>query len=280
LRSPLRGPGQERLLACALSACALLAAALPGDAQEGDARCSPEGAEPVRVVAIDENFDVALSTGAIATIPGLEFEKSDEARRTILAWTSAAETHVRMLGLKPDRWGRRIAAVYTKDAGSVGAPLLAVGERAIESGLALYRPDSEARACRSQLLAAEERARNARTGIWADPNRRPLAGSDAKAIASAPDGFTLVEGRISGIGDASGRVYLNFGKIRSVDLAIVVLKRNIPIFESRGVALQNLVGRRIRVRGLLDRRFGPVMEIADPDALELIADGAAERTKG
>jgi hypothetical protein len=277
LQSFSRGLGSKPLLACAIAAWALVGAATPGGAQESSSGCGPEGAEPVRVVAIDENFDFAMSTGAIATIPGLEFEKSDDARRTVLAWTSEAETHVRMLGPKPDRWGRRLAAIYTRDA---GASLLAVGERAIETGLALYRPDGEARPCRSLFLAAEARAREARKGIWAEPDRRPLAGSDSKAIATAPNGFTLVEGRISGIGDAGGRVYLNFGKIRSVDLAIVILKRNIPIFESRGVALQNLVGRRVRVRGLLDRRFGPVMEIADPDALELIADGATEPTKG
>jgi hypothetical protein len=279
LQPLFQGPGAKPLLACALTAFALIGAAMRGGAQEGGARCGPDGAEPVRVIAIDENFDVAFSTGAIATIPGLEFEKSDEARRTLLAWTSAAETHARILGPKPDRWGRLVADLYTRDAGSA-APLLALGERAIEAGLALYRPDAEARACRSKLLDAERRARESRSGIWSETDRRPLAASDSKAIAAAPNGFTLVEGHISGIGDAGGRIYLNFGKIRSVDLAIVILKRNIPIFESRGVALQNLVGRRVRVRGLLDRRFGPVMEIADPDALELMAEGAAEPTKG
>jgi hypothetical protein len=35
----------------------------------------------------------------------------------------------------------------------------------------------------------------------------------------------------------------------------------------------SLIGRDLRIRGLLDMRFGPQIEIASPDAIELIAGG-------
>lgn len=83
------------------------------------------------------------------------------------------------------------------------------------------------------------------------------------------------EGRKGG-----GRVYLNAGKVRTVDLAIVILRPNIQSIEARGVELLKLTGRRIRARGLLDRRFGPQIEIATPDVLEIVGQAAESGARG
>jgi hypothetical protein len=40
--------------------------------------------------------------------------------------------------------------------------------------------------------------------------------------------------------------------------------------EKAGIKPRDLVGRRLRARGLLDATFGPQMEISDPDGLELL----------
>ncbi len=42
------------------------------------------------------------------------------------------------------------------------------------------------------------------------------------------------------------------------------------LFEQAAMKFNSLVGRSLRVRGLLDTRFGPQIEIVSPDEIELI----------
>ena len=93
---------------------------------------------------------------------------------------------------------------------------------------------------------------------------------DHAAVADAPPDFLIVEGTVSSVGATRGRIYLNLGKMRTADLAIVIVGRDIPAFEAQGIELRRLAGRRVRARGLIDRRFGPRMEIGSPDALEIL----------
>ena len=155
---------------------------------------------------------------------------------------------------------------------------------ALESGLARYRPDAATAACRAARLTAEQRGRAAKAGLWGRAGLGMVDPADRKAVAAAPAGMIVVEGVVTKIGEAGGRLYLNFGETRAVDLAITVSRRNISRFDARGLKLRALAGKRLRARGLLDRRFGPQIEVFDPDALELVGDGATEappsRTKG
>jgi hypothetical protein len=45
-------------------------------------------------------------------------------------------------------------------------------------------------------------------------------------------------------------------------------KRSAIGFEKAGIKVRDLVGHRLRVRGLLDKTYGPQMEMSDPDGLE------------
>jgi hypothetical protein len=47
-------------------------------------------------------------------------------------------------------------------------------------------------------------------------------------------------------------------------------KRSASAFEAADIKLPDLIGRRLRARGLLDATFGPQMEVSDPDGLELL----------
>ena len=54
------------------------------------------------------------------------------------------------------------------------------------------------------------------------------------------------------------------------------MKPDVKIFEKNGLSPTALAGHRVRVRGVLDMRFGPQIEIADPEAVEVL-DGAERR---
>jgi hypothetical protein len=59
----------------------------------------------------------------------------------------------------------------------------------------------------------------------------------------------------------------------------VVARKAEPLFARRGIELKALIGRKILVRGVLDDRFGPRIEVADPSMIEP-GDGAKETNRG
>src|SRR5947209_392016 len=147
---------------------------------------------------------------------------------------------------------------------------IALAEAILDAGLARYRPEAAAHPCRDLLLAAEAEARAEKIGLWADPFYAVLPGADRAAFANPPKGMVLVEGVATTLGETASRFYLNFGPRRGSDFAITLPKRGANALEKAGIKVQDLVGKRLRVRGLLDATFGPQLELTDPDQLELI----------
>jgi hypothetical protein len=150
----------------------------------------------------------------------------------------------------------------------VGAEI-GIAEAILDAGLARYRPDAAVHPCRDLLLAAEADARAGKIGLWADPYYAVLPGADRAAFADARSGMVLVEGVAASLGETAVRFYLNFGASRG-DFAITLPKRAANGLEKAGMKVQDLVGKRLRVRGLLDKTFGPQIELSDPDGLERI----------
>ena len=243
--------------------------------------CDSAGAVPAVVAAVDATFDLLLGDGRVATQPGLEFRAPADTA-ILSGWLSGEAVHLKTLSGTTDRWGRVRGRLYVRPLKAPDAPLSDGAVVMLRRGWALYRPDADAHACRPSLLAAEAEAREKRLGLWAEPSAI-VRSDDRPALAAAAPTMIVTEGLVHGVGQARGRVYLNLGKMRTVDLAIVILGRNISAFEAQGLEPRKLVGHRIRVRGLLDRRFGPQIEIATPDALELVeatgADGPAEEAR-
>ncbi|HMN71185.1 MAG TPA: thermonuclease family protein [Rhodoblastus sp.] len=203
----------------------------------------------------------------MATLPGVAADPAAPGYTAFAERLAGAEIRLSSLAAKPDRWGRAPAAAFLGDRPE------SLGEQILEAGLARYLPDPAARPCRDRLLAAEAAARAAKRGLWAMPGAALDAG-DARAILAAPRGLALVEGRILSIGERRGRLYLNFGPRRTTDFTIVISKRNLALFDAARIPVRELAGRRLRARGLVDRGFGPLMEIGTPDALEILDGGA------
>jgi hypothetical protein len=65
-------------------------------------------------------------------------------------------------------------------------------------------------------------------------------------------------------------MYMNFGRTWTQDSSVVVLRRRQRAFAAAGVYPQQLEGRRIRVRGWIEQRRGPIIEAEWPEQIELI----------
>ncbi|HEV2606687.1 MAG TPA: hypothetical protein VGT79_01775, partial [Xanthomonadaceae bacterium] len=170
---------------------------------------------------------------------------------------------------------RRRAGVYIGVDKWSGPAHLPVGAALIDAGLARYEPSAAARPCRSALLAAEAGARASGLGLWADPYYAIIAAADRPSFAEKAGSSVIVEGRITGIASRRPRITLSFGPRQGGDFSVTILPRNSKTFEAAYASLAGLTGHTVRVRGLLDTRFGPQIEISDPDELEAAGDAAA-----
>jgi hypothetical protein len=238
-------------------ACAIAGLAFGG--APNFARACQAPTESARIIAVDARLDMALEDGRIVYLPGLDAPLADEARAALAA--AIGPVVLVFLTGAPDRWGRR--PVRMKTAGGED-----LAERLLRLGHARYRPDALVSACRRALLAAENLAREEKIGLWrAFP---PLAAQNRADIAASPPGLSVIEGAIDSFGEFGPKYYVNLGPVRAVDFSFTFARRNEAIIRLLGDKPQDWKGRKLRVRGLIDRRFGLQMEILSADAIEVL----------
>ena len=137
----------------------------------------------------------------------------------------------------------------------------------LRAGLARVYSFADNRAKVAEMLTLERRARSARRGIWAHPFYRILDHGEAAGRANS---FQLVEGRVLSAAPTRARVFLNFGRNWRTDFTIVVERRHLRAFEARERTLLRLAGKRVRVRGWLKRRNGPMISVSHPEQIEVL----------
>jgi len=68
----------------------------------------------------------------------------------------------------------------------------------------------------------------------------------------------------------SGRAYLNFGRNWRSDFTVTISPDDMKTFRHAGVDPYAYAGKRIRVRGTIDRMNGFEIEVASPEAIEVL----------
>ena len=163
-----------------------------------------------------------------------------------------------------DRYGRVVAFVFPAgSAQSLQESLLAGGQARVSARIG-------GKSCASALLTIENRARAARRGHWADPNFAPLPADDYRRLRAETGKFVLIEGKVLSVRESGATIYVNFGRRFTRDLSLTILRRLRAGFTAAGIEPGTLEGRRIRVRGWLERRRGPILEVAAPEQIEVI----------
>lgn len=156
----------------------------------------------------------------------------------------------------PDRYGRQPVHLAA-DGVWVQGDLMARG---------LVRANPAAgEGCAAELLAVEAAARATRTGLWADP----------AYVVQTPEGvrsgqFQIIEGRVLTVTKKDGRVFLNFGVDWKTDFTITIAPADMRRFRHARLDPMALAGRRVRVRGIVERYHGPEIVLAGPEGLEVL----------
>jgi hypothetical protein len=84
--------------------------------------------------------------------------------------------------------------------------------------------------------------------------------------------FAVVEGKVLSVGQAGATFYVNFGRRWTRDFAATISKRMMPSFEAAGINAKSLENRRIRVRGWVEQRGGPRIELLRVGQIEVVGD--------
>jgi hypothetical protein len=163
----------------------------------------------------------------------------------------------------PDRYGRQPAFAFLDGAEtSVQGLLLAQGEALVSASVAN-------KDCASTLMAAETAARETKRGIWADPAAIKNAESPGD-ILTGIGRFTVVEGKVLSVRQSGATTYLNFGRSWTRGFAVTISRRVNTALEATGFAVKSLENRRIRVRGWVEARGGPRIEVFRVGQVELL----------
>jgi endonuclease YncB( thermonuclease family) len=253
-----------RRAAIPLCAIMLVAAAVgPADA----AGCAFEPQGEGRVAAVVDARSFRLEDGREVRLAGIEpvaGEQTNANRAAALA-AIVAGREVTLSGEDdaPDRYGRQPALVFLAPSGDLVQGLL------LAQGEALVSTTVTDKDCAAVLTAAEAEARQAKRGTWADPAVIKNAESPGDILAGIGR-FTVVEGKVLSVRQAGTTTYLNFGRNWTRDFAVTISRRMLAAFESAGIVLKSLENRRIRVRGFIEARGGPRIDLLRVGQIELL----------
>ena len=183
-----------------------------------------------------------------------------EARAEIRRLAAAGPVTLHYDGRRRDRYGRAIAQVETADGTWLQAFLVSRGWARVSS-----YPDN--RKGVPELLDLERGARAARAGLWALSSFRVRNPDETWGDI---DSLQIVEGRVVAVATVRGRTYLNFGRDWRRDFTLSVSGRVRRAFLKAGIDLETLAARRVRARGWITLRNGPMIEISHPEQLEVL----------
>lgn len=217
--------------------------------------CRLDNPEIARVIAVRDGRTLVLDDGRELRLAAIEIRDDAPARAALQALVTDAPATFKPAG--HDRYGRIVAYSPLQHA------LLTAGHAVVGS-----RPGDKA--CATDLLAAENAARAAKRGIWAHPNFAPLRADDGNSVAAQRGRFTLIEGKVLSVRESGSTIYVNFGRNFTRDFTVTILKRNQRMFASAGLEPKSLDGRRVRVRGFVEQRNGPIIEAARPEQIEIV----------
>lgn len=265
----------------AASAAHLTPAGITRTAVAGEApSCDALEPGPIRAVArvldsetiaLDDGSEVRLVNALAPRPPDLAadaeataaWEPATTARAALEKILAGRSVALLFAGRRTDRYGRLLAHVRLADDRAAAS----VQERLVAAGHARVYALPGSTACIARLLALEREARSARRASWAHAAYQVRDAAAPRELIRFRDSFQLVEGIARRVTDVRGHLYVNFGEDWRTDVTahLAPLVRRGLGGSPVGVDLD---GRRVRVRGWIEWRNGPFIDIHDAALVE------------
>ncbi len=232
-----------------------------------------------RVVAVTDGDTVVLDSDIKVRLIGIQAPKLPLGREGFRTWPLAEEAKialeqmvlgqevdVRYGGQEMDRHGRMLGHMF------VGDEKIWVQGAMLGEGLARVYSFFDNRFCLDELYQIEAQARVDRKGIWNGKDFYAIRRADRpERLLERLDRYEIVEGRILNADRVGSRVYLNFGTYWKEDFTVVIERSALRLFEREEIDPLKLEDALVRVRGWIDQRDGPRIEITHPEQIEVLA---------
>lgn len=261
--------------AAAVAAALLATEALP---------CDLPASESATVAAVLDGETLKLADGRIVKLIGAKAPVAplgwrgddpwpfvEEAKAALEALAANKTIELRFGGSRTDRRGYLLAQAFVV----AGDDRLWLQEKLVGEGLARVYSLADNRACTAELLAREKEARAKRQGLWSSSAYRIEDAGDAERLGRLIHSYQLIEGTVLNVGQGSSRLYLNFAGDWRSDFTVSIARKDAAAFAAAGLDPTVLAGKRVRVRGWLAWRNGPMIEATHPDQIELLAERGA-----
>lgn len=221
-----------------------------------------------RVTRVEKDGALILSDGRTAILEGVRLPGADspatpiatEALQTLRQLASSAPLTLTSTDPRQDRYGR--IRVQGFDHVWLQMALLERGLARVE-----IAPDREE--CAPDLYEAESKARAAARGLWSLPQ---YAVRQARALPPSLAGtFQLVEGKIVNASVHDGRGFLDFQEDYRHGFSVTIAPEDRKAFRKDGFVLEDLVGRKVRLRGIIEEFGGrPEIALSNPYQIEIL----------
>ena len=145
-----------------------------------------------------------------------------------------------------------------------------VAQQLVATGLARAYPlPGQDDLALQKLLQLEDAARQQKTGLW---NDAAFAVQPPEAAGKLLDSYGIVEGTVAAAASVKGRYYLNFGPDWKTDFTAQLTKEAVTALALSPYRINwtQLGGQRVRVRGWVEPRNGPMITISSPAQLEIV----------
>jgi micrococcal nuclease len=221
---------------------------------------------PKAVVAEVRNGDaVVLKGGQVVRLSGIDAPKGSdpfaaEAREALSKLVLGKEVQLMYGGARQDAYGRTLAQLKLVRGGAW------VQDALLKAGDVRVHTYADNRALARPMLDDEARARMAKRGLWALPAYQVRLPDEA---AAQPFGFQVVEGRVVSAAERDGAVRLDLERWVEAE----VPREAQGAFASSGVALADLPGKLVRIRGVLRPGSGEgLLKLDHPEQIEVLKE--------
>lgn len=218
------------------------------------------------VVRVERDGALVLDDGQSVLLEGIRLPGTDRpaapiAEESLAAMRVLTKEALTLTSTTPrnDRYGRIRVQAF-------GAAWLQV--ELLKRGLARVAVMPDRRECSPDFYEAEIEARERHRGLWALPE---FAIRDATAVTAPAGSFQIVRGRIVNVASHDGRVFLDFNEDYRKGFSAIIAPEDRKAFRDSDLILEDLVGREIRVRGILESFNGRrEMALFNPRQIELL----------
>jgi len=202
---------------------------------------------------------------------GMERQMREQAERALADLVQGQVVYLHLDAGMRDRYGRLLAQIFVISAGE----RVWVQEQLLTAGYVRAISSRENRDCIAELLAAERKARESKTGNWRSGFFSVKPAHSEELLAGLSQSFEIVEGQVQSVAEVKGRTFLNFGANWRRDFTIIIPADVTKQFPPDTLPLARLKGRSMQVRGWIESFNGPSISITHPEQIELLSSDTA-----